>query len=46
MPRVEALDALVAQLDARGIAHRTLAVLPGEGFVPGPSALAPRWAGA
>lgn len=45
-PRVEVLDALVAQLDARGIAHRTLAVLPGERFVPGPDALTPRWAGA
>ncbi|PZR55078.1 hypothetical protein DNL40_01415 [Xylanimonas oleitrophica] len=45
-PRVEVLDALVAELDARGVAHRTLAVLPGSEFVPGPQALAPRWAGA
>ena len=44
-PHVQVLDALVAELDARSIAHRTLAVLPGEGFVPGPAALAPRWAG-
>lgn len=40
------LDRLVANLDTRDIAHRTLAVLPGSGFVPGPTALAPRWAGA
>ncbi|WP_245993206.1 VanW family protein [Xylanimonas allomyrinae] len=45
-PRDEVLDTLAADLDARGIAHRTLAVLPGHGFVPGPDALAPRWAGA
>ncbi|MFP3713012.1 hypothetical protein [Puerhibacterium sp. TATVAM-FAB25] len=45
-PRVEVLDALVAELDARGIAHRTLAVLPGHDLVPGPQALSPRWAGA
>ncbi|MCL1868838.1 MAG: hypothetical protein FWF90_00280 [Promicromonosporaceae bacterium] len=44
-PHVDVLDRLVADLDARGIAHRTLAVLPGEGFVPGPAPLAPRWAG-
>jgi len=43
-PEVEVLDHLVANLDERGIAHRTLAVLPGSGFVPGPTALAPRWA--
>ncbi|WP_425954748.1 hypothetical protein [Xylanimonas sp. McL0601] len=45
-PHVDVLDALVAELDARSIAHRTLAVLPGAGFVPGPTALVPRWAGA
>ncbi len=45
-PEVAVLDALVADLDAAGIAHRTLAVLPGSGFVPGPTALIPRWAGA
>jgi hypothetical protein len=44
-PRVEVLDELTAQLDTRSIAHRTLAVLPGEDFRPGPAALAPRWAG-
>ena len=41
---VDVLDGLVAELDGRGVAHRTLAVLPGEGFVPGPVPLAPRWA--
>lgn len=45
-PSVDVLDGLAAALDARGIAHRTLAVLPGAGFVPGPAGLAPRWAGA
>lgn len=45
-PRVAVLDALVADLDERGIAHRTLAVLPGEDLVPGPQVLSPRWAGA
>ncbi|WP_277208989.1 hypothetical protein [Isoptericola croceus] len=44
-PRVAVLDALVAELDARSVAHRTLAVLPGERFEPGPDALTPRWAG-
>jgi hypothetical protein len=44
-PAVEVLDALVAELDARGIAHRILAVLPGARFVPGPATLTPRWAG-
>jgi hypothetical protein len=43
-PEVGVLDALVAELDARRVAHRTLAVLPGEEFVPGPELLAPRWA--
>lgn len=45
-PEVSVLDALVAELDARSVAHRTLAVLPGERFEPGPDALTPRWAGA
>jgi hypothetical protein len=45
-PSVDALDALVAELDARGVAHRTLAVLPGGHFEPGPDPLSPRWAGA
>ncbi|MFV2144260.1 MULTISPECIES: ACT domain-containing protein [Isoptericola] len=44
-PRVTVLDALVAELDARSVAHRTLAVLPGDRFEPGPDALTPRWAG-
>ncbi|MGF0116098.1 hypothetical protein ACQFYA_07170 [Promicromonospora sp. Marseille-Q5078] len=43
-PTVDVLDGLVAELDGRGVAHRTLAVLPGAGFVPGPAPLAPRWA--
>jgi hypothetical protein len=43
-PDVGVLDALVAELDARGVAHRTLAVLPGDEFVPGPEPLVPRWA--
>ena len=45
-PDVGVLDGLVAELDGRGVAHRTLAVLPGRGFVPGPRLLGPRWAGA
>lgn len=45
-PRAAVLDALVGELDARSVAHRTLAVLPGERFEPGPDALTPRWAGA
>ncbi|WP_166846216.1 hypothetical protein [Isoptericola sp. BMS4] len=43
-PDVRVLDALVAGLDARGVAHRTLAVLPGADLVPGPDLLEPRWA--
>jgi hypothetical protein len=35
---------LVDALTERGVAHRTLAVLPGGSFVPGPDALTPRWA--
>ena len=42
-PHSGVLDSLVAELDARGVSHRTLAVLPGSGFQPGPKALAPRW---
>lgn len=41
---VDVLDALVTELDGRGVAHRTLAVLPGDRFVPGPDLLAPQWA--
>lgn len=41
---VDVLDGLVGELDGRGVAHRTLAVLPGDGFVPGPVPLAPQWA--
>lgn len=44
-PEVAVLDALVAELDVRSVAHRTLAVLPGERFEPGPRSLRPRWAG-
>ncbi|MCB7136523.1 hypothetical protein [Cellulosimicrobium marinum] len=43
-PDAEVLDALVGGFDERGVAHRVLAVLPGHEFVPGPDALAPRWA--
>lgn len=43
-PSSEVLTDLVAALTDRGVAHRTLAVLPGEAFVPGPDALTPRWA--
>ncbi|WP_402464259.1 ACT domain-containing protein [Isoptericola aurantiacus] len=42
-PDVAVLDALVDELDGRSVAHRTLAVLPGDGFEPGPDPLAPRW---
>ncbi|GAA1972690.1 hypothetical protein GCM10009718_05730 [Isoptericola halotolerans] len=44
-PEVAVLDALVSELDARSVAHRTLAVLPGDRFAPGPDGLRPRWAG-
>lgn len=44
-PDVAVLDALVDELDVRSVAHRTLAVLAGERFEPGPDALTPRWAG-
>jgi len=37
------LDRLVADLDARGVANRTIAVLPGHRFEPGPAALTPTW---
>ena len=43
-PTSDALHDLVAGLTGQGVAHRTLAVLPGETFVPGPNALTPRWA--
>jgi hypothetical protein len=42
-PTSAVLSALVTALTQRGVAHRTLAVLPGEAFVPGPDALTPRW---
>lgn len=45
-PDVGVLGGLVRELNGRGVAHRTLAVLPGGGFVPGPELLAPRWSGA
>ncbi|GAB4084764.1 hypothetical protein GCM10028784_13940 [Myceligenerans cantabricum] len=43
-PSSAVLSALVAELDTRGIAHRTLAVLPGATFDPGPDQARPRWA--
>ncbi|MEV0892687.1 hypothetical protein [Promicromonospora sp. MEB111] len=43
-PTSRTLSVLVDSLTERGVAHRTLAVLPGEAFVPGPDALTPRWA--
>jgi len=43
-PSSDTLRELVAALTERGVAHRTLAVLPGGTFVPGPDALTPRWA--
>lgn len=43
-PTSDALSELVDALTDRGVAHRTLAVLPGETFVPGPDTLTPRWA--
>ncbi|MBM7819242.1 hypothetical protein JOE63_001719 [Cellulosimicrobium cellulans] len=45
-PDAGTLDGLVAGFAERGVAHRLLAVLPGQEFVPGPDALAPRWASA
>ncbi|MGN7704097.1 hypothetical protein [Cellulosimicrobium sp. 22601] len=45
-PDAATLDALVAGFAECGVAHRLLAVLPGQEFVPGPDALAPRWASA
>ncbi|MFE6236900.1 hypothetical protein [Cellulosimicrobium sp. NPDC057862] len=45
-PDAGALDGLLAGFAERGVAHRLLAVLPGQEFVPGPDALAPRWASA
>ncbi|QJW37324.1 hypothetical protein [Cellulosimicrobium protaetiae] len=45
-PDAETLDGLVGGFAERGVAHRVLAVLPGQEFVPGPDALEPRWASA
>lgn len=42
-PTSQVLDDLVARLDAAGVAHRALAVLPGADFVPGPESLSPHW---
>lgn len=39
----EGLAKLVADLGARNVANRVLAVFDGQHFVPGPSALAPVW---
>ncbi|MBL0886646.1 hypothetical protein [Myceligenerans indicum] len=44
-PSSAVLSVLVDELDTRGIAHRTLAVLPGASFEPGPDQARPRWAG-
>src|SRR5690606_14365563 len=43
-PTSAVLDDLVAALTERGVAHRTLAVLPGASFVPGPDTVVPQWA--
>lgn len=43
-PDAGTLDGLLGGFAERGVAHRLLAVLPGQEFVPGPDALAPRWA--
>ncbi len=45
-PDAAALDGLVAGFGEVGVAHRVLAVLPGQEFVPGPDALEPLWASA
>lgn len=42
-PSADVLDALVAQLGARGVRHRVLAVLPGDTFEPGPQDVTPVW---
>ncbi|MDR0483438.1 MAG: hypothetical protein LBH13_09865 [Cellulomonadaceae bacterium] len=42
-PSSSVLDALTTELDSRGVAHRTLAVLPGAEFLPHPAAIAPTW---
>ena len=42
-PDVGVLGGLYRELHGRGVAHRTLAVLPGDRFVPGPELLAPQW---
>lgn len=44
-PGEAVLDALMSELDTGGVAHRTLAVLSGTTFEPGPDRAAPRWAG-
>lgn len=44
-PDADVLGALVSELDTAGIAHRTLAVLPGTVFEPGPDRAVPQWAG-
>ncbi len=42
-PESGVLAALLAAFEERGVAHRVLAVLPGDRFLPGPEALEPRW---
>jgi hypothetical protein len=43
-PDRAALARLIGEFDERGVAHRVLAVMPGQEFVPGPDALYPQWA--
>jgi len=45
-PDAATLDGLLAGFAEVGVAHRVLAVLPGQEFVPGPDALEPRWSSA
>ena len=45
-PGADVLDGLVRDFGERGVACRVLAAVPGQEFVPGPDALAPRWADA
>lgn len=37
------LDQLVGEFEERKVSHRVLAVMSGDGFVPGPDAVAPSW---
>ncbi|WP_265520886.1 hypothetical protein [Oerskovia flava] len=42
-PDSAVLDRLTGEFDERGVAHRVLAVMAGEDFVPGPEAIVPQW---